>query len=154
MAVGKVEQIITIKGDDQESKVDVEVQSNFAKMGERLQKAGEFFGDLERVGRGFKDVLGETASKELQDVLDKLGGMESLIIGGGKAFGPWGAAAGAAAASCASRPASMKGPGAGPATGASKSGASGAVARLRWRADAAGRREAVQGRDDQRRPAR
>lgn len=96
MAVGKVEQIITIRGDDQASKVVGEVQSNFAKMGERLKTAGEFFGDLERVGRGFKDILGETASKELQDVLDKLGGMESLIIGGGKAFGPWGAAAGAA----------------------------------------------------------
>lgn len=96
MAVGKVEQVITIRGDDQASKVVGEVQSNFAKMGERLKTAGEFFGDLERVGRGFKDVLGETAGKEMQEILDKLGGMESLIIGGGKAFGPWGAAAGAA----------------------------------------------------------
>ena len=94
MAVGKVEQIITIRGDDQASAVVGEVKKNLDGVGKSALDIADKAGGLEKGFRGVKDLVGGIAP-QLAPVIDSLGGVGDLIEGFAGKLGPVGLAFGA-----------------------------------------------------------
>lgn len=100
-AVAQVKQIITIQGVDNASATIAKAQSGLAKTAQSAEHVAEKAGDIERGVRGVKDILGQTASKELQDLSDKFGGIESILKGFGPKLGVVGLGLAAVAAGAA-----------------------------------------------------
>lgn len=100
MAAGTIQQIITLKGQDEATSTVNSVKKSLKDLGSASEQVAEKAGDAERGFRGVKDIVGDIAGKDAQRLLDVFGGVESVLKGFGPALGPIGlglAAAGAAA---------------------------------------------------------
>lgn len=101
MAAGRIEQVISLRGQDNASKVVEDVKGSFRGLAVSAEDVAEKSGDIEQGLRGVKDIAGDLLGDQMKGLLDVAGGIEATIKGFGPAFGPFGialAAAGAAAA--------------------------------------------------------
>ncbi len=101
MAAGRIEQVISLRGQDNASKVVEDVKGSFRGLAVSAKDVAEKSGDIEQGLRGVKDIAGDLLGDQMKGLLDVAGGIEATIKGFGPAFGPVGialAAAGAAAA--------------------------------------------------------
>ena len=100
MAVGRVEQVISIRGQNDAGKSIEEAKRGLSGLREAAGTVAERSGDLERGFRGVKDIVGKVAGVDLGPLTDQFGGIEAVIKGFGGALSPFTiglAAAGAAA---------------------------------------------------------
>jgi DNA repair exonuclease SbcCD ATPase subunit len=101
VAAGRIEQVISLRGQDNASKVVEDVKGSFRGLAVSAENVAEKSGDIEQGLRGVKDIAGDLLGDQMKGLLDVAGGIEATIKGFGPAFGPIGialAAAGAAAA--------------------------------------------------------
>jgi len=101
VAAGRIEQVISLRGQDNASKVVEDVKGSFRGLAVSAEDVAEKSGDIEQGLRGVKDIAGDLLGDQMKGLLDVAGGIEATIKGFGPAFGPFGialAAAGAAAA--------------------------------------------------------
>jgi len=89
MAVGRVEQIISLKGENNTRKAVEEAKSGLFGLGKATNTVAERSGDLERGFRGVGDILGKVTGVDLGPLTDGLGGIEGIIKGFGAALNPF-----------------------------------------------------------------
>jgi len=92
MAVGRVEQIISLKGENNTRKAVEEAKAGLLGLGDASKNIAEKSGDLERGFRGVTDIVGKIGGVDLSGLTNQLGGVEALIKGFGSAFSPVGIA--------------------------------------------------------------
>lgn len=88
MAVGRVEQIISLRGENNTQKAVADAKAGISSLGEASKTVAERSGDLERGFRGVKDILGNVGGANLAPLIDGLGGVEAVIKGFGPALNP------------------------------------------------------------------
>ena len=88
MAVGRVEQIISLRGENNTQKAISEAKAGISSLGEASHTVAERSGDLERGFRGVKDIIGNLGGTNLAPFIDGLGGVEAIIKGFGPALNP------------------------------------------------------------------
>jgi hypothetical protein len=98
VAAGRIEQIISLRGQDNASKVVEDVKGSFRGLAVSAEDIAEKSGNIEQGLRGVSDVAGDLLGDKLKGVLDAAGGIEATIKGFGPAMGPFGIALAAAAA--------------------------------------------------------
>jgi len=89
MAVGRVEQIISLKGENNTGKAVEEAKSGLFGLGKAANTVAERSGDLERGFRGVGDILGKVGGVDLGPLTDQFGGIEAIIKGFGTAINPF-----------------------------------------------------------------
>lgn len=92
MAVGRVEQVISLKGENNTRKAVEEAKAGLLGLGTASKDIAEKSGDLERGFRGVSDIVGKVGGVDLSGLTEQLGGVEALIKGFGSAFSPAGIA--------------------------------------------------------------
>lgn len=88
MAVGRVEQIISLKGENNVDQAVSSAKRGLLGLGQAANSVGERAGDLERGFRGVGDILGKVGGVDLGPLTDALGGVEGVIKGFGPALNP------------------------------------------------------------------
>lgn len=92
MAVGRVEQVISLRGENKTKQAVEEAKAGLLGLGAASKNIAEKSGDLERGFRGVSDIVGKVGGVDLSGLTDQLGGIEALIKGFGAAFSPAGIA--------------------------------------------------------------
>jgi hypothetical protein len=92
MAVGRVEQVISLKGENNTRKAVEEAKAGLLGLGTASKDIAEKSGDLERGFRGVSDIVGKVGGVDLSGLTEQLGGVEALIKGFAGAFSPVGIA--------------------------------------------------------------
>lgn len=88
MAVGRVEQVISLRGENNTKQAVEEAKSGLLGLGAASKQVAEKSGDLERGFRGVKDLVGNLGGTNLAPFIDGLGGVEAVIKGFGPALNP------------------------------------------------------------------
>jgi len=92
MAVGRVEQVISLRGENKTKQAVEEAKAGIASLAATTNTIAEKSGDLERGFRGVSDIVGKVGGVDLSGLTDQLGGIEALIKGFAGAFSPVGIA--------------------------------------------------------------